>query len=233
MQEVHKLAMLVDGENAQAIHLDKMLEEASKHGTVTIRRIYGNWTIQSMSQWRDAANKYAFQTPHQIRHTKGKNSTDSFMIIDAMKILHSDTVHGFCIVSSDSDFTGLVKHIREEGMFVMGIGKSTTPDSFKNACEIFTSIELLLGEPVKTEPAKKKWEEIVSSAINDEVQVTQSEWVTLAGVGVRIRNADSTFDPRTYGHKKLLLLIETNKDLFGIKKDEHGAYHVRANPKQI
>ena len=138
-----RLAMLIDGDNAQAKLLDKMLEEASKHGTVTIRRIYGDWTDSGMSQWRDAANKYAFQTQHQLSYTKGKNATDTFLIIDAMDILHSGYVDGFCIVSSDSDFTGLAKRIRESGMFVMGMGRAVTPESFRKACEVFTHVELL------------------------------------------------------------------------------------------
>ena len=101
--------MLIDGENAEASLLGQMLEEASKHGTVKIRRIYGDWTRPQMSQWREPANTYAFHTPHQIAFTQGKNATDSFLIIDAMDLLHSGSVGGFCIVSSDSDFTGLAK----------------------------------------------------------------------------------------------------------------------------
>ena len=116
-----KLAVLVDGDNAQASLIGDVIEEASKYGTVTIRRIYGNWHNQSLASWKDYANKYAFQTPHQFNYTTKKNATDGFMIIDAMDILHSGKADGFCIVSSDSDFTGLAKRIRDDGLFVMGV----------------------------------------------------------------------------------------------------------------
>ena len=241
-----RLAMLIDGDNAEAKLLDKMLEESSKHGTVTIRRIYGDWTNKGMSQWRDVANKYAFQTPHQLNYTTGKNATDTFLIIEAMDILHSGHVDGFCIVSSDSDFTGLAKRIRERGMFVMGMGRTTTPESFRKACEVFTHVELLLDPPRVTtakaphakpaaapapdvaggahvessggpEPQLPDWRRIVAKAIE---ATAQEEWARLADVGNSIMKADSSFDTRAYGSRTLLLLMKTAPDRFEVREEK-------------
>lgn len=226
--------MLIDGDNAEATLLDKVLEEASKHGTVTIRRIYGDWTGRSMSQWRDAANRYAFQTPHQLSYTTRKNATDTFMIIDTMDVLHSGHVDGFCIVSSDSDFTGLAKRIREQGMFVMGIGRTTTPESFRKACEIFTPVELLSDRPraadrpadggtqdaagsQQPEPGHPDWRGMVLKAIE---MTGQEEWARLSDVGNNIIKADSSFDTRAYGSKTLLTLIKTAPDRFEVGEEE-------------
>lgn len=150
-----KIAILVDGDNAQAKLLQLILEEVSKYGKVTIRRIYGDWTSQAMNSWKDLLNELSFSPIQKFAYTKGKNSTDSSLIIDAMDILHDEVVNGFCIVSSDSDYTGLAKRIREEGVFVMGIGAKNTPTAFVNSCEIFTFTEnivntdVLAGEPEK------------------------------------------------------------------------------------
>ena len=126
-----RLATLINGGNAEAALLGQMLKEASKHGTVKIRRIYGDWIRSQMSQWRTPANTYAFHTPHQIAFTAGKNATDGFLIIDAMDLLHSGSVDGFCTVSSDSDFTGLAKRIREQELFMMGTGRGSARNPSK------------------------------------------------------------------------------------------------------
>ena len=138
-----RLAMLVDAENANPGLLREMLAEASKHGKVTVRRIYGNWTSSAMKSWQKPAKTLAFMTQHQQSYTTGKNASDMFLTIDAMDLLHSGDVEGFCLVSSDSDFTGLAKRLREAGMLVLGIGKKTTPESFRNACEVFVFEEIL------------------------------------------------------------------------------------------
>ena len=238
-----RLAMLVDGDNAEAKLLTQILEEASKHGTVTIRRIYGDWTSPSMGQWRDVASSHAFQTPHQLLSVSGKNATDTFLIIDAMDLLHSGHIEGFCIVSSDSDFTGLAKRIREEGMFVMGVGKATTPKPFKKACEVFTNVELLsdpadtgaeemrggnepddgeLPEPGRgPEPTAPDWTEVVIKAIR---MTAQEEWSRLAAIGDAIRRIDSSFDARAHGCKTLLPLVMTKPDLFEVVKATEGTH---------
>jgi hypothetical protein len=142
----HKIAILIDGDNAQANLLPQMLVEAGKYGLVTVRRIYGDWTTPNMNQWKDVLNFHAVQPVQQFRYTIGKNATDSAMIIDAMDLLHSDVVDGFCIVSSDSDYTRLATRIREAGTFVMGIGEKKTPKPFVNACDVFVYTSNLVAE---------------------------------------------------------------------------------------
>jgi uncharacterized LabA/DUF88 family protein len=133
----HKIAILIDGDNAQANLLPQILVEAGKYGLVTVRRIYGDWTTSSMNSWKDVLNYHAVQPIQQFRYTIGKNATDSAMIIDAMDLLHSGVVDGFCLVSSDSDYTRLATRIREGGVFVIGIGEKKTPKQFVNACDVF------------------------------------------------------------------------------------------------
>src|ERR1043165_6681458 len=146
---MNKILLLVDGDNAQPRLLNLILEEASKYGKVTIRRVYGDWTTPHMNHWKSVLNEMAFNPIQKFSYTSGKNSTDSALIIDAMDVLHDGLVDGFCIVSSDSDYTGLAKRIREEGIFVMGIGEKKTPNAFVKSCEIFTYVENL---EVTTEP---------------------------------------------------------------------------------
>src|SRR5687767_10916543 len=141
-----KIAMLIDGDNAQSSLLPQMLVEAGKYGMVTVRRIYGDWTTPSMNSWKDVLNFHAIQPIQQFRYTIGKNATDSAMIIDAMDIMHSEVVDGFCLVSSDSDYTRLATRIRETGIFVMGIGEKKTPKPFVNACDVFVYTENLVEE---------------------------------------------------------------------------------------
>jgi len=145
----HKIAILIDGDNAQANLLPQMLVEAGKYGLVTVRRIYGDWTTNSMNQWKDVLNYHAVQPIQQFRYTIGKNATDSAMIIDAMDLLHSGVVDGFCLVSSDSDYTRLATRIRETGVFVMGIGEKKTPKPFVNACDVFVYTSNLVGEAAR------------------------------------------------------------------------------------
>ena len=140
------IAVLIDGDNAQAKLIKEIIEEVSKYGKATIRRIYGDWTNNQMNSWKEIINQYSINPIQKFSYTTGKNSTDSSLIIDAMDILHDQNVDGFCIVSSDSDYTGLAKRIREEGLFVMGIGRRKTPIAFVNSCEIFTFAENLLPE---------------------------------------------------------------------------------------
>ncbi len=140
----NKIALLIDGDNAQSKFMESMLAEAGKHGKVAVRRIYGNWTDNKLSSWKEQISKYSIRPIQKFAFVKGKNSTDTAMIIDAMDILHSRKVNGFCIASSDSDYTGLAQRIREEGIFVMGIGEARiTTDAFVNACDMFVFTENL------------------------------------------------------------------------------------------
>ena len=150
--QTRNIAVLIDGDNAQPSLISDVLAEVAKYGTITVRRAYGDWTTQSMSGWKVALHEGAFQPQQQFAYTTGKNATDSALIIDAMDLLYSGVVDGFCIVSSDSDFTRLATRIREQGLFVMGIGGPETPKSFVNACEVFVHTTNLVHE---SSPAKQ------------------------------------------------------------------------------
>ena len=138
-----KIAILIDGENAQPSLIGKILTESAKYGSLTIRRIYGDWTKPQLKGWKETLHNNAIQPIQQFRYTTGKNSTDSALIIDAMDILHDKIVDGFCLVSSDSDYTRLATRIRETGIFVMGIGEKKTPKAFINGCNVFVYTENL------------------------------------------------------------------------------------------
>lgn len=222
----HKIAILIDGDNAQASLLPQMLVEAGKYGQVTVRRIYGDWTTSSMNSWKDVLNYHAFQPVQQFRYTIGKNATDSAMIIDAMDILHTGVVDGFCLVSSDSDYTRLATRIRETGIFVMGIGEKKTPKPFVNACDVFVYTENLVTE-VKTAKShsqkpsgKKKKEEVEPVPLLRqafEMAVREDGWASLAMMGNALYQLDPGFDPRTYGHKQLSRLIGSYKEWFELR----------------
>ena len=159
VQTENKIALLIDGDNAQSKFIEGMLYESGKYGKVTIRRIYGDWTGTHLANWKEQINKFAIRPMQKFAFTKGKNSTDTAMIIDAMDILHSKVVTGFCIASSDSDYTGLAQRIREDGIFVMGIGEANkTTNAFINACDVFIFTENLNShsEPeIKLDKSKK------------------------------------------------------------------------------
>jgi len=149
-----KMAVLIDGDNAESELIEHILNEVAKFGKVSIKRIYADWTLPQMNKWKAQLNKYAIRPIQKFSYTTGKNSTDTALIIDVMDIMHHKQADGFCIVSSDSDYTGIAHRIREEGLFVMGIGKSHTPEAFVKACESFTYTEIL--HPVKEKPSRAK-----------------------------------------------------------------------------
>jgi len=231
----NKIAMLIDGDNAQAGLLSQMLVEAGRYGQVTVRRIYGDWTTNSMNSWKDTLNFHAFQPIQQFRYTIGKNATDSAMIIDAMDILHSGVVDGFCLISSDSDYTRLATRIRETGIFVMGIGEKKTPKPFVNACDVFVYTENLVTEKKVVQPrntntnkakkAKNEKEELDPMPVLTqafEMAVQQDGWASLAKMGNALYQVDPSFDPRTYGHKQLSKMISKLKDRFEMRAQENG-----------
>lgn len=245
------IAVLIDGDNAQAKLLKEILEEVSKYGKATIRRIYGDWTTPQMNSWKELINQHSFNPIQKFSYTTGKNSTDSSMIIDAMDILHSDSVDGFCIVSSDSDYTGLAKRIREEGLFVMGIGRRITPKAFVQSCEIFTFSENL-GHKEETEklevsksekiqpktnrkdvvkPEESKNEEILKESptldlgLIDrafEISSDEEEEIHIAKIGASLRKIDPSFDPRSYGYRNLTELFKSLKKYQVIKNEVNG-----------
>jgi uncharacterized LabA/DUF88 family protein len=244
----NKIAILIDGDNAQAIILPQMLVEAGKYGLVTVRRIYGDWTTSSMNQWKDVLNFHAVQPVQQFRYTIGKNATDSAMIIDAMDLLHSGVVDGFCLVSSDSDYTRLATRIREAGTFVMGIGEKKTPKPFVNACDVFVYTSNLVTEqknhraPTQRRSQPKKKPEAASSTpptaptpvpetdnendpmpiIRQALDIAQQEdgWARLDHMGNALYQLDPGFDPRTYGHRQLSRLIASYKNIFQMRTQE-------------
>jgi hypothetical protein len=226
----HKIAILIDGDNAQASLLQQMLVEAGRYGLVTVRRIYGDWTTNSMNSWKDTLNYYAFQPVQQFRYTIGKNATDSAMIIDAMDLLHSGVVDGFCLASSDSDYTRLATRLRESGVHVMGIGEKKTPRPFVNACDVFVYTENLVPEQKVNRPRtqrnnndkKKKDEPEAMPVIRQafEMAVQEDGWARLDHMGNALYQLDPGFDPRTYGHRQLSRLIASYKTFFEMRTQE-------------
>ncbi|MBS1518346.1 MAG: NYN domain-containing protein [Bacteroidetes bacterium] len=247
------IAVLIDGDNAQAKLIKELLEEVSKYGKATIRRIYGDWTTTHMKGWKEVINQYSINPIQKFSYTIGKNSTDSSLIIDAMDILHGKSVDGFCIVSSDSDYTGLAKRIREEGLFVMGIGRKITPVAFVNSCDIFTFSENLITETeiseVKAEEKteikkesqykrrnKKEIEKIKGRSeipVRDlsiidkafEISINEEEEAFISKIGSSLRKIDPSFDPRTYGFKTLTRLFESLKKYTVVKNEVNGLNH--------
>lgn len=247
MDNARRLALLIDGDNAQATLLPQILAEVNRRGTATIRRVYGDWTEPEMKGWKDTLNEYAIHPVQQFRYTKGKNATDSALIIDAMDILYSAGIDGYCLVSSDSDYTRLATRIREKDLFVLGIGKRSTPEAFVNACNEFVYTDDLLksadtpdkvaaspgveptAAPVPPASAARPLQKLLAKAF--ELAVQDDGWATLAAVGGCLRQLDPGFDPRTYGHKQLSQLAEAHPDFIEVKKTGSKGgivnYHVR------
>lgn len=224
-----KLAVLIDADNVPYSNIKGMLEEIAKYGTPTFKRIYGDWTQPTLSGWKTVLLENAIIPIQQYSYTTGKNSSDSALIIDAMDILYTGGVDGFCIVSSDSDFTRLATRLREAGMKVFGIGEKKTPSPFIASCNKFIYIEILKKEVKETiapknnaknnsrkkeDPAISKHKalvKLISESINDIAE--EDGWVFLGVLGSLILKKQPDFDPRNYGHKKLIDLIKTIKDI--------------------
>lgn len=214
-----RLAVLIDADNVPSRSVKEMMEEMSKYGTPTFKRIYGDWTNTALGGWKQVLNEHAIVPVQQFSYTSGKNSTDSALIIDAMDILYTRRVDGFFIVSSDSDFTRLATRLREEGMRVFGMGERKTAAPFIKACEKFIYIEVLRQpEPTtargnsRVAPAPKRkvfrdaeLEALVLSTIED--LADEAGWVDMGNLGNGLLKKRSDFDPRNYGFKKLTDLI--------------------------
>lgn len=223
-----KIAILIDGDNAQPSLMKYILAETGKYGMVTIRRNYGDWTENTMNSWKDTLHTYAIQPIQQFRYTVGKNATDSALIIDAMDILYEGVVDGFCVVSSDSDYTRLATRIREKGIFVMGVGKKTTPRAFVNACQVFVYTENLVPQtkkprpvepkPAAVEPAKDEALQLLKNAFDLAVQ--DSGWAFLGTIGNHLQQLDPGFDSRTYGYNRLSSLIRNYPMVFTLKENK-------------
>lgn len=213
-----KLAVLIDADNAQASLASELLAEVAKFGTASIKRAYGDWTTNHLKQWKDHLNKHAIQPMQQFSYTTGKNATDSSLIIDAMDILHENSLDGFCLISSDSDFTRLATRIRESGLIVYGFGEKKTPEAFIAACDKFVFTEILKEKKEienKDESNNNELRPMIISAIN---AVSKDDgWAKLSNVGSYINKNNPSFDPRNYGYEKLGKLI---RNLNYIRIDE-------------
>ncbi len=224
-EKIVKLAVLIDADNAQPSIIEGLLSEITKYGTANVKRIYGDWTAPSLKGWKEVLLLYSIQPIQQFGYTSGKNATDSALIIDAMDLLYTGKFDGFCIVSSDSDFTKLASRIREAGLFVYGFGERKTPKAFVSACDKFIFTEVLRSkddhsEQISRKPINqlKKDTKLVNLLRNAvEASSDDSGWAHLASVGSNIAKQASEFDPRNYGYKKLGELVEATK-LFQIEE---------------
>jgi uncharacterized LabA/DUF88 family protein/Fe-S-cluster formation regulator IscX/YfhJ len=241
-----RLAVLIDADNIPYGNVKGMLEEIAKYGTPTFKRIYGDWTKPTVAGWKSVLLENAITPVQQYSYTQGKNATDSAMIIDAMDILYSGKVDGFCLVSSDSDFTRLATRLREAGMKVIGIGERKTPEPFIVACDKFIYLEIIntATQPDPVIPKKKKEKpagsrsksedneqqnqirrarRLIASSITD--LADETGWAYLGDVGNLILKKQPDFDPRNYGFTKLTPLIRSLD--FEIDERESGQQHIK------
>jgi len=210
-----RLAVLIDSDNTTASLTTELLEEIAKYGTPTIKRAYGDWTTPRLAGWKEELLRHAIQPVQQFGYTRGKNATDSALIIDAMDLLYAGNLEGFVIVSSDSDFTRLATRLRESGMTVYGLGRRSTPAPFVAACDRFIYLDLLSEERQEPEPPASDDEEpapappnlrrILSTAIGSTSK--DDGWSHLGEVGSYLIKSYAAFDPRDYGHAKLGELV--------------------------
>lgn len=218
-----KLAVLIDGDNIPSAYIKEMMEEIAKYGNPTIKRIYGDWTKPHLSKWKNLLLENAITPIQQYGYTTGKNATDSAMIIDAMDILYSEKVNGFCLVSSDSDFTRLAVRLREAGMQVFGIGEKKTPNPFIVACDKFIYLEILKSQDEESEtsesvspkkanvdPITPKVIKLISTTISD--LADDDGWAFLGDVGSLLQKKQPNFDARNFGFQKLTPLIKSIKN---------------------
>lgn len=227
------LAVLIDGDNIPSKYIAEMMEEIAKYGVPSIKRIYGDWTKPHLSKWKKLLLDHAIQPIQQYGYTQGKNATDSAMIIDAMDILYAKNTDGFCLVSSDSDFTRLATRLRESSQKVIGIGEQKTPEPFIAACDKFIYLEILHEEEdaspkiSKSEKQQKKAVQKITPKIIKLIKTSVYDcadddgWAFLGDVGSLINKKQPNFDPRNFGFYKLTPLIDS-LDLFEIEQREAG-----------
>ena len=227
------LAVLIDADNAHPSIVEGLLAEVATLGVASVKRIYGDWTTPNLSQWKQVLLEHSIQPIQQFRYTTGKNATDSAMIIDAMDLLYAGHFHGFCLVSSDSDFTRLAARIRESGRRVYGFGEQKTPKPFVSACDRFIYTGVLVKKPEgddKLAPSPKSSKELRSDTqlvnlIRDGLEASSDDigWAPLGAVGSYINRTATDFDPRNYGYAKLSGLIAAI-GLFEIERRETRIY---------
>lgn len=222
---ITKLAILIDADNAQPAIIEGLITEIAKYGTANVKRIYGDWTGTHLKGWKEVLIQHAIQPMQQFGYTTGKNSTDSALIIDAMDLLYTRQFDGFCIVSSDSDFTRLATRIREAGLVVYGIGEEKTPKAFVSACDKFIFSEVLRAKEGEQQSLKQKSTSelkqdtklvnLLRTAV--EASSDDSGWAHLAPVGSNVAKQLPEFDPRNYGYKKLGELVKATQ-LFDLEE---------------
>ncbi len=240
-----RLAVLIDADNAQASIIEGILSEIAKFGTATARRIYGDWTEPQLGSWKKVLLNNSIQPIQQFSYTKGKNATDSALIIDAMDLLYTRRFEGFCLVSSDSDFTKLAARIREEGLTVYGFGEKKTPQPFVAACDKFIYTEVLqptVDIDIK-EPIEKSVSQKSSDIKNDKKEIIDliflaidsvsgdNDWANLSNVVANINKLHPDFDARLYGHKKFSHLVKSLPNFFEI--DERSSSSGNESAKSI
>lgn len=215
-----KFAVLIDADNVSAKYVKAIMDEVSKYGTATVKRIYGDWTSTANSKWKDVLLQHSIIPIQHYNYSVGKNSSDSALIIDAMDLLYSNIVEGFCIVSSDSDFTRLVSRIRQQGIYVLGMGEKKTSDYFIKACDKFTYLEIISPDEtekngkkvngVKKDPGTSLTVTKLVREIKDIIAELSDDdgWVTLGELGSALNRRYPSFDTRNYGFKKLTPLLQ-------------------------
>lgn len=232
-----RLAVLIDADNASAKIVDGLFEEIAKIGEASVRRIYGDFSSPRSKAWADVLSKHAIIPQQQFAYTTGKNASDITLVIDAMDLLHSGRFDGFCLVSSDSDFTRLASRIREQGVDVFGFGEQKTPESFRQACRRFVYTENLLPSvPANSQEGSRSATPLQPpSAAIPVIRRVISEmdsddgWVPLGAVGTQLANLASDFDPRTFGFRKLSDLVRKT-NAFELTNIEGGPLRIRIKP---
>ena len=230
-----KLAVLIDADNAQPSIVEGLLSEIAKYGTASVKRIYGDWTLPNLKSWKEILSQYSIQPVQQFGYTTGKNATDSAMIIDAMDLLYTRNFTGFCIVSSDSDFTKLASRIRESGLLVYGFGEQKTPSAFVSACDKFIYTEVLRVKTDERQAISKmssnqlKQNAKLINLLRNAVDASSDEsgWAQLGPVGSNIAKQSPDFDPRNYGYGKLGELVSATK-LFAMEYRQIGTNNNKA-----
>jgi uncharacterized LabA/DUF88 family protein len=233
------LAVLIDADNTSPVVVENLFAEIAKYGISSVKRIYGDWTSPYLKGWKEVLLSYAIHPIQQFHYTVGKNATDSAMIIDAMDLLYSNRFDGFCLVSSDSDFTRLATRIREGGITVYGFGSTKTPNAFVSACDKFIYTEILMKEateepqadssrpqtrPLNSKELKKDARLVALLENSVDAVANEDGWAALGSVGQHISNQSPSFDSRNYGYKKLSTLVKA-MDLFDVEArdiDESG-----------
>lgn len=239
-----RLAVLIDADNANANMIEPLLKEIATYGTAHVKRIYGDWTNSQLSSWKSKLHTFAIQPIQQFSYTSGKNATDSALIIDAMDLLYTQNFDGFCIISSDSDFTRLASRLREAGLVVYGFGEKKTPKAFVSACDKFIYTEILdkiEDQPSQTSTGNKAVKEVLPTSVSESSQATSNQeleapealmtllkdayeataeedgWANLGPFGGQLTKLSSSFDPRNYRFKKLGDLVRAS-NLFEIRE---------------